>query len=195
MSSSDLDTSRRWFLTGAVATMSGIGGLFAAVPFVAAWAPSDRAKAIGAPVEIDISKLEPGQRTVVKWQGKPVVVVRRTEASLAALVQLDERVRDPRSENADQQPKYATNAHRSIKPEFLVVVGLCTHLGCAPQYEAPPPVSTEGPGGFYCPCHGSRFDLAGRVYQGVPAPTNLPVPPHKYLSETVILVGEDSENA
>jgi ubiquinol-cytochrome c reductase iron-sulfur subunit len=195
MSSSDVDTSRRRFLTGAVATVGGIGGVFAAVPFVAAWSPSDRAKAIGAPVDIDISKLEAGQAMVAKWQGKPVVIVRRTEASLANIKKLDDQMRDPQSENVDQQPGYATNEYRSIKSEVLVAVGLCTHLGCAPTYNAPPAVNSGEPGGFFCPCHGSRFDLAGRVYQGVPAPTNLLVPPHKYLSESLIRVGEDSESA
>ena len=197
MSSSDIDTGRRRFLTGAVTVMGGIGGAFAAVPFIAAWTPSDRAKAIGAPVEVDISKLEPGQATRVKWQGKPVIVVRRTEASLAAIKQLDDKVRDPQSLE-EQQPEYATNEYRSIKPEYLVLVSICTHLGCAPSYRpevAPADLGPEWQGGFFCPCHGSRFDLAGRVYASVPAPTNLVVPPHKYLADGRILVGVDSESA
>jgi ubiquinol-cytochrome c reductase iron-sulfur subunit len=197
MSSSDIDTGRRRFLTGAVTVMGGIGGAFAAVPFIAAWTPSDRAKAIGAPVEVDISKLEPGQATRVKWQGKPVVVVRRTEASLASIRKLDDKVRDPQSLE-EQQPGYATNEYRSIKPEFLVLVGICTHLGCAPSYRpevAPADLGPEWEGGFFCPCHGSRFDLAGRVYASVPAPTNLVVPPHKYIADGRILVGVDAEGA
>jgi len=197
MSSSDIDTGRRRFLTGAVTVMGGIGGAFAAVPFIASWTPSDRAKAIGAPVEVDISKLEPGQSTRVKWQGKPVVVVRRTEASLEGIGSLDGKVRDPKSLE-EQQPVYAANEFRSIKPEFLVLVGICTHLGCAPTYRpevAPADLGPEWQGGFFCPCHGSRFDLAGRVYEGVPAPTNLLVPPHKYLSDSRILVGVDEEEA
>jgi ubiquinol-cytochrome c reductase iron-sulfur subunit len=196
MSSSDIDTGRRRFLTGAVTVMGGIGGVFAAVPFIAAWTPSDRAKAIGSPVEVDISKLEPGQATRVKWQGKPVVVVRRTEASLASIKKLDDKVRDPQSLE-EQQPGFATNEYRSIKPEFLVLVGICTHLGCAPSYRpevAPADLGPEWEGGFFCPCHGSRFDLAGRVYASVPAPTNLVVPPHKYLGKGRILVGVDAES-
>jgi ubiquinol-cytochrome c reductase iron-sulfur subunit len=176
--------------------MGGIGGAFAAVPFIAAWTPSDRAKAIGAPVEVDISKLEPGQATRVKWQGKPVVVVRRTEASLASITKLDDKVRDPQSLE-EQQPGYATNEYRSIKPEYLVLVAICTHLGCAPSYRpevAPADLGPEWEGGFFCPCHGSRFDLAGRVYASVPAPTNLVVPPHKYLANGRILVGVDAES-
>lgn len=197
MSSSDIDTGRRRFLTGAVTVMGGIGGAFAAVPFIASWTPSDRAKAIGAPVEVDISKLEPGQSTRVKWQGKPVVIVRRTEAALAAIHKLNDKVRDPQSVE-EQQPAYATNEHRSIKAEFLVLVGICTHLGCAPTYRPEVAAADLGPewlGGFFCPCHGSRFDLAGRVYESVPAPTNLLVPPHKYLNDGRILIGVDTENA
>ncbi len=198
MSSSDVNTGRRRFLTGAVVAMGGIGSAFAAVPFVASWMPSERAKAIGAPVEVDIGKLEPGQMTRVKWQGKPVWVVRRSDAALESIKKLgDETLRDPDSSQAEQ-PDYVSGEFRSIKPEYLVLVGICTHLGCAPTYRpeiAPSDLGPEWEGGFFCPCHGSKFDLAGRVYAGVPAPTNLVVPPHKYLSETRILVGEDSEKA
>jgi ubiquinol-cytochrome c reductase iron-sulfur subunit len=197
MSSSDLNNSRRRFLTGAVVAMGGIGSAFAAVPFIVSWAPSDRAKAFGAPVEVDISKLEPGAIQRVKWQGKPVWVVRRTDAALASIKKLDAQMRDP-SSLEEQQPEYAANEFRSIKPEYLVLVGVCTHLGCAPSYRpevAPADLGREWEGGFFCPCHGSRFDLAGRVFQGVPAPTNLVVPPHKYLSDGRILVGVDSEKA
>ena len=197
MSSSDVSTARRRFLTGAVAVMGGIGSAFGAVPFIAAWTPSDRAKAIGAPVEVDISKLEVGSVVVVKWQGKPVWVVRRDEASLASIRKLDGLVRDPDS-TEEMQPAYATNENRSIKAEYVVLVGICTHLGCSPTYRpeiAPVDLGPEWEGGFFCPCHGSRFDLAGRVYPGVPAPSNLEVPPHKYLSDSRILVGVDPENA
>lgn len=197
MSSSDVNTGRRRFLTGAVAAVSGIGGAFAAVPFIAAWTPSERVKAIGAPVEVSIGSLEPGQMTRVKWQGKPVWVVRRTEEALASIRALDAKVRDPDSIE-DQQPAYATNEDRSIKPEYLVLVGICTHLGCSPSYRpevAPADLGPEWLGGFFCPCHGSRFDMAGRVYAGVPAPTNLVVPKHTYLAEDRILIGVDPENA
>lgn len=197
MSSSDVNTGRRRFLTGAVVTVGGIGGAFAAVPFIASWTPSERAKAIGAPVEVNIGSLEPGQMTRVKWQGKPVWVVRRTEEALASIRVLDETVRDPDSVE-EQQPAYAANEVRSIKPEYLVLVGICTHLGCSPSYRpevAPADLGPEWQGGFFCPCHGSRFDMAGRVYAGVPAPTNLVVPKHTYLAEDRILIGVDPENA
>jgi len=197
MSSSDVNPDRRRFLTGAVVAMGGIGSAFAAVPFIASWAPSERAKAIGAPVEVDIGKLEPGQLTRVKWQGKPVWVVRRTERALEALSAVEPKLRDPAS-SAPQQPPYAANEYRSIKPEYLVLVGICTHLGCSPSYRpevAPADLGEDWLGGFFCPCHGSRFDFAGRVYAGVPAPTNLVVPPHRYLSDSTILIGEDPETA
>ena len=198
MSSSDVNTGRRRFLTGAVATMGGIGGAFAAVPFIAAWTPSDRAKAIGAPVEVNIGSLEPGQMTRVKWQGKPVWVVRRTEEALATVRSLGaDTLRDPDSMESEQPP-YATNEVRSVKPEYLVLVGICTHLGCSPSYRpevAPADLGPDWKGGFFCPCHGSRFDMAGRVYAGVPAPTNLVVPKHTYLAEDRILIGEDPETA
>jgi len=196
MSSTDANIGRRRFLTGAVTVVGGIGTAFAAVPFIAAWTPSDRAKAIGAPVEVEIGSLEPGQMTRVKWQGKPVWVVRRSEAALQLVREMDEsKLRDPGS-TEEQQPPYAANDVRSIRPEYLVLVGICTHLGCAPTYRpeiAPADLGPEWQGGFFCPCHGSRFDLAGRVYAGVPAPTNLEVPPHKYLSDSRILVGVDQE--
>jgi ubiquinol-cytochrome c reductase iron-sulfur subunit len=155
--------------------------------------PSERAKAAGAPVEVDISKLEMGQMIRVQWRGKPVWVVKRTEEMLQALPDLNDQLRDPDSTDP-QQPEYAQNVNRSIKPEILVAVGICTHLGCSPSFvpEAiPQPYDAHWKGGFFCPCHGSRFDLAGRVYKAVPAPLNLEIPPHKYISETLILVGED----
>jgi ubiquinol-cytochrome c reductase iron-sulfur subunit len=155
--------------------------------------PSDKAKAAGAPVEADISKLEPGQMIRVQWRGKPVWVVSRTPAMVEALPGLNDQLRDPES-NESEQPEYTRNAQRSIKPEVLVLVGICTHLGCSPSFRpevAPADLGPDWKGGFFCPCHGSTFDLAGRVYRGVPAPLNLVVPPHRYVSNTVILVGED----
>ena len=197
MSSDGVHAGRRRFLTGAVTVVGAVGGACAAWPFASSWQPSERAKAIGAPVEVDISKLEPGAQITVKWRGKPVWVVRRTEAALASLKELDNIVRDPNS-SEPQQPSYARNEYRSIKPEYLVLVGICTHLGCSPKYYRAQDSHSMGPdwyGGFFCPCHGSRFDYAGRVYPGVPAPTNLEVPPYKYLSDSKIIVGDDGENA
>jgi len=185
---------RRRFLTGAVSVVGGAGAIGAGWAFATALMPSERAKAAGAPVEVDISKLEPAQMLRVKWRGKPVWVLRRTEEQLETLPALDPMLRDPRSEEA-QQPAYARNEHRSIKPEYLVLVGICTHLGCSPSYVRASAAHALGPdwkGGFFCPCHGSRFDLAGRVFQSVPAPLNLVVPPHTYLSDTRVLVGVDA---
>jgi len=191
--SNEVDLNRRRFLTAATSVVGGVGAAFAVVPFVASMNPSERAKSLGAPVEVDISKLDEGQMLSVEWRGKPVWVVRRTKDMLAALSTLDDTVADPASE-MDQQPEYAKNAYRSVKEEYLVLVGICTHLGCSPKFRpeiAPADLGDGWKGGFFCPCHGSRFDLAGRVYKGVPAPTNLPVPPHKYLADTRILIGED----
>jgi ubiquinol-cytochrome c reductase iron-sulfur subunit len=191
MSGDGVDTSKRRFLTAAATVVGGVGAVYTAVPFVASWMPSERAKAAGAPVEADISKLENGQMIRVQWRGKPVWMVRRTEEMLQALPTLDSRLRDPNSEEP-QQPVYCQNATRSIKPEVLVAVGICTHLGCSPSFvpEAlPQPYDPEWKGGFFCPCHGSKFDLAGRVYQGVPAPINLEIPPHKYISDSLVLIG------
>lgn len=190
--SQDLDLSRRHFLGVATAVTGGVGAVMAAIPFLASWKPSARAQALGAPVEVDIGKLEQGALLKVEWRGKPVWILRRTDAMLEGVRETDPEVRDPNSEQP-QQPEYARNEYRSIKPEYLVVVGSCTHLGCSPidRFE----VGSLGPdwyGGFYCPCHGSKFDLAGRVFQGVPAPLNLLVPPHRYLSDSVILIGSDS---
>lgn len=197
MSGDGVDIGRRRFLTGATTVVGAVGAAFAAVPFVVSFQPSERAKAIGAPVEEDIGKLEPGQMTVVKWRGKPVWIVRRTQEQLASLVSVEEKLRDPDSE-VEQQPPYAKNPYRAIKPEYLVLVGLCTHLGCSPTYRpeiAPSDLGPQWQGGFFCPCHGSRFDMAGRVYAGVPAPTNLEVPPYKYLSDSRIIIGVDQEAA
>ncbi len=169
----------------------------AAVPFAMSLWPSERAKAAGVPVEVDISRLEPGQKINVEWRGKVVWVIHRTPEMLAALPKLDGRVADPKSE-ADHQPAYAKNEDRSIKPEIFVAVGICTHLGCSPTFRpevAPPDLGADWPGGFFCPCHQSKFDLAGRVFKGVPAPSNLIIPPYKFLSDTRILVGADAKSA
>jgi ubiquinol-cytochrome c reductase iron-sulfur subunit len=160
--------------------------------------PSARAQAAGAPVEVDISKVEPGQLIRVEWRGKPVWIVRRTDTMLASLEGMDDKLRDPESEIQSQTPHFARNEYRSIKAEYLVLVGICTHLGCSPTYRpelAPADLGPEWKGGFFCPCHGSRFDISGRVFKNVPAPTNLEVPPYRYLSETRLLVGETEDTA
>lgn len=193
MSTEGVDKGRRRFLTNATVVAGAVGAGFAVVPFVSSMNPSARAQAAGAPVEADVSKLEPGQMMTVEWRGKPVWIVRRTERNLKDLPSLNEQLSDPSSE-MQQQPEYAKNETRSIKPEYSVLVGICTHLGCSPTYRpdiAPADLGPEWKGGFFCPCHGSRFDLAGRVYSGVPAPSNLVVPPYMFLSDTRILVGED----
>jgi len=196
MADGGIDTNRRRFLTATTSVVGAVGVGFAAVPFVTSMLPSARAKALGAPVEIDVDKLEPGQRIVVQWRGKPVWILRRTDDMLSELEALEPRLRDPDS-SAEQQPPYARNPHRSVKRELLVVIGLCTHLGCSPLYVREDEAGAHGlgaewRGGFFCPCHGSRFDLAGRVYQGVPAPLNLLVPPHRYSDSTVV-IGEHPE--
>jgi ubiquinol-cytochrome c reductase iron-sulfur subunit len=195
MSTDNVDTGRRRFLVASTSVVAAVGAGFVAVPFVSSWMPSERAKNAGAPVEVDISKLEEGRMMVVEWQSKPVWIVKRSEKTLSDLPTIDGDLRDPASENVDQQPAYAQNANRSIKPEILVLVGICTHLGCSPTFRPDIGAADLGGeswlGGFFCPCHSSKFDLAGRVFQGVPAPTNLVVPPHKYLSDNVILIGDD----
>ncbi|WP_018232409.1 ubiquinol-cytochrome c reductase iron-sulfur subunit [Thioalkalivibrio thiocyanodenitrificans] len=194
MANEGVNQGRRRFLVAATTVVGGAGVVAAAIPFLASWQPSARAQAAGAPVEVDISQIEPGQLIRVEWRGQPVWVVRRTEEMLDSLAELTPRLRDPDSEVESQQPPYAQNIHRSIKPEYLVVVGVCTHLGCSPAYRpevAPDDLGPEWRGGFFCGCHGSRFDLAGRVYRNLPAPTNLVIPPHFYLSDTLLLVGED----
>ncbi|MGA7799773.1 MAG: ubiquinol-cytochrome c reductase iron-sulfur subunit [Gammaproteobacteria bacterium] len=193
MSTDGVDKSRRRFLTAAATVVGGVGAVYVATPFVSSMQPSARAKALGAPVEADISKLEAGQLMRVKWRGKPVWIVNRTKKMLDDLPTLDSQLRDPKSLEP-QQPKYAQNEYRSIKPEYLVAVGICTHLGCSPTYRpevAPADLGVEWKGGFFCPCHGSRYDLAGRVYDGVPAPLNLEVPPYRYLTDTLVRIGED----
>ena len=193
MSAAGVDLKKRRVLTAAATVVGAVGAGFVAVPFVASMQPSARAKAAGAPVEADISKLEMGQMLRVKWRGKPVWVVRRSPEMLAALPGLDGSLRDPDSEQSEQ-PSYCKNTVRAIKPEFFVAVGICTHLGCSPTFRPDMSAADLGAGwkgGFFCPCHGSTFDLAGRVYQGVPAPLNLVVPPHQYLSDSQLLIGED----
>jgi len=181
-------------LIAATSAVGAVGVGFALVPFIAAMNPSAKARAAGAPVEADISKLEPGGLLRVKWRGKPVWVVHRTPEMLATLPSLEGKLADPNSE-VPQQPEYAKNPTRAIKPQFWIGVGICTHLGCAPIYRpdvAPEDLGPEWKGGFFCPCHGSFFDLAGRVYAGVPAPTNLVIPIHTYLSDTTILIGAET---
>ena len=196
MSNGGTNDGRRRFLTAATSVVGAAGVVGLAVPFVGSWNPSARARAAGAPVKINIGSIEPGQMITEEWRGKPVYVVRRTQEALDSIGKLDEQVLDPGSE-VPQQPDYAKNEGRSIKPEYLILIGLCTHLGCAPMYR--PAVGAEDLGGeewlggFFCPCHGSKFDLAGRVYKSVPAPTNLEVPPHSYESASVVVIGIDQE--
>ncbi|WP_347332808.1 ubiquinol-cytochrome c reductase iron-sulfur subunit [Marinimicrobium locisalis] len=191
-----VNKTRRRVLTAATSVVGAVGVVGAAVPFVGSWNPSAKAKAAGAPVRANIGKMEPGQMITVEWRGKPVYIVRRTEEAIEGLKKVRDELRDPASEEP-QQPEYAQNPTRSIKPEYLVLLGLCTHLGCAPLFRPEVGSADLGgeswQGGFFCPCHGSKFDMAGRVYQGVPAPTNLEVPPHRYESDSLLVVGEDQE--
>ncbi|HEX4884968.1 MAG TPA: ubiquinol-cytochrome c reductase iron-sulfur subunit [Casimicrobiaceae bacterium] len=189
------DQRRRRFLIGATGVVGGLGAAAAAAPFVMSLFPSERAKAAGAPVEVDIGKLEPGQKIDVEWRGKVVWLIRRTPEMLASLPKVEPQLADPKS-NGSEQPAYAKNETRSIKPEVLVAVGICTHLGCSPTFRkdvAPADLGPDWLGGFFCPCHQSKFDLAGRVYKGVPAPTNLVIPPHKYVADAKVLIGEDAK--
>ncbi len=191
------DIRRRRFLTGTASVIGGVGACFTAVPFIASFQPSERAKAIGAPVEVDISKLEPGQRLIQKWRGKPVWIVRRTPEMVESLKKFEAgMLRDPTSTDS-AQPTYAKNEWRSEKPEYLVLVGVCTHLGCSPSFVPEAGASGMGQpwnGGFFCPCHGSKFDLAGRVFMGVPAPMNLEVPPYQFITATRLVIGVDKEH-
>lgn len=196
MKDDGVNEGRRRVLTALTSVVGAAGAVGVAVPFVGSWNPSARAKAAGAPVNFNIAKLEPGQMATVEWRGKPVFIVRRTKEALKSLEDVQGSLRDPDSQKS-AQPTYAKNAYRSIKEEYLVTLGLCTHLGCAPTYR--PDVGAEDLGGaswlggFFCRCHGSKFDLAGRVLQGVPAPVNLEIPPYMYLSDDVIRIGEDQE--
>ena len=198
MTSDGVNSGRSKFLTAATSVVGVAGAVGIAVPFVGSWNPSAKAKAAGAPVKADIGKLEPGQMVVVEWRGKPVYVLHRTEEQIADLPQLNGDLKDPDSQISDQ-PAYITGIDRSIRPDILVVVGLCTHLGCAPKFR--PEVGAadlggdEWLGGFFCPCHGSKFDLAGRVYAGVPASANLVVPPYSFEGDSVLVIGVDTEAA
>ncbi len=192
MAKDEVNQSRRRFLIAATSVLGGIGAAFTSVPFASSWWPSARAKAADAPVEADIGKLEPGQQMTIEWRGKPVWIIRRSDEMLQALARNEERLRDPES-IVDQQPSYAKNLYRSIKPEILVLIGVCTHLGCSPKYR--PDIGGLGkdwPGGFYCPCHGSTFDMSGRVFKGVPAPLNMEVPPYHFVKNDVIVIGVDN---
>lgn len=192
----NVDQSKRRMLLAATAAAGGVAAAGAGAPFVLSLMPSERAKAAGAPVEVDISTIEPGTMISVEWQGKPVWIVRRTPEMLGLLSKNDGDLADPTS-SIPQQPEYCNNATRSIKPEILVVLGVCTHLGCSPTYRpevSPADLGANWTGGWFCPCHGSRFDLAARVFKGVPAPTNLIIPPHQYLSETKLLIGDDNRS-
>jgi ubiquinol-cytochrome c reductase iron-sulfur subunit len=195
MSDQQVDQAKRtWLIASSCA--GAVGGLATAVPFVSTFAPSERAKAAGAPVEVDIGAIKPGEKLTVEWRGKPVWIVRRTPEQVEALKKLDPQLADPASERkAYPIPAYAKNELRSIKPEYFVAVGICSHLGCSPsdKFQAGPQPSLpdDWTGGFLCPCHGSTFDLAGRVFKNKPAPDNLEVPPHMYLSDTKLIIGED----
>ena len=193
-----VDSNRRRFLTVATSAVGAAGAVGIAVPFLGSWNPSAKAKAAGAPVKADISKLEPGQMVVVEWRGKPVYVVHRTQEMLQALPGLNGELKDPDS-TISKQPAYITGDDRSIRPELLVIEGLCTHLGCAPKFRPEVGAADLGgddwKGGFFCPCHGSKFDLAGRVYSGVPASSNLVVPPHSFESQNVVVIGVEAEAA
>jgi ubiquinol-cytochrome c reductase iron-sulfur subunit len=188
------DKTRRNLII-ATSAVGGAAGLGAAVPFVASMWPSERARAAGAPVQVDLTKIGPGELAVIEWRGKPVWVIRRTKEMLASLKSVEGRLSDPASK-ASEQPKYATNEYRSEKPEIMVMEGVCTHLGCSPQMkpaDAKAEMGGDWAGGFYCPCHGSKFDLAGRVFRGAPAPVNLKVPPYEFVSDATLVIGEDKE--
>jgi len=190
-------SGRRKFLVAVTSVAGGIAGVAIATPFMLSMMPSERAKAAGAPVEVDISKLEPGMLLMVEWRGKVVWILNRTPEMLETLAKVEGELADPNSEK-QQQPEYAKNRTRSIKPEILVTEGVCTHLGCSPVFRkeiAPADLGPDWLGGFFCPCHGSKFDLAGRVYKSVPAPTNMVVPPHVYLSDSRLLIGSESEGS
>jgi len=198
MSNDGVNTGRRRFLIATTAVGGAAGAVGVAVPFVKSWNPSEKAKAAGAPAKADVSKIEPGAMVVAEWRGKPIYLVRRTDESVGLLEGLAGRLKDPANDNKAQQPTYADNVTRSRKPEIAVLEGVCTHLGCAPKFHPevkPEPFDSEWKGGFFCPCHGSRFDLAGRVFNGSPAAANLKVPPYSYLDENTIVIGVDEENS
>ncbi len=187
-----IDEDKRKFLLTTTSVIGGVGALCALTPFVSSWMPSAKARAAGAPVEVDLSKLEPGQQVTVEWRGKPVWIIKRTQEMIDSLKGHEDRLRDPNS-LVEQQPEYAKNSYRSIEPEYLVLIGICTHLGCIPKYKPyEQELGKDWPGGFYCPCHGSSFDLAGRVFKHVPAPINLAVPPYRFVKKDVIIIGEEA---
>ncbi|MGO3768769.1 ubiquinol-cytochrome c reductase iron-sulfur subunit [Halomonas sp. KG2] len=199
MADNGVNKGRRRFLVGATSVVGAVGAVGVAVPFVASWQPSARARAAGAPVQADISKLEPGQRMTVEWRGRPIWIINRTPEMIERTEALGaDSLADPDSE-VPQQPAYIQGGLRSIKPEIGVLIGICTHLGCSPLFRPEPNAEGVGvenwPGGFFCPCHGSRFDLAGRVFNNVPAPINLEVPPYRFENDDIIVVGEDEEAA
>lgn len=198
MSQDGVNNSRRLLLLGSTAAVGAVGAGFVAVPFLASWNPSEKAKAAGAPAKVDISKLEPGAMLTAEWRGKPVFIVRRTPEVLGMLDGLTDRLKDPANENKAQQPEYADNLQRSRQPEVLVLLGVCTHLGCAPKFYAevkPEPFDSDWKGGFFCPCHGSRFDMSGRVFNGSPAADNLVVPPYSFEGDNILVIGIDEETA
>lgn len=193
MTADEVDKGRRRFLTAATTVIGGVGAAFIAYPFLASWLPSEKAQALGAPVEVDISKIEPGQKITVAWRGQPIFIVHRTKAELATLPVVESMLRDPLSKESIQ-PSYAANPYRSIKEDIFVAIGICTHLGCVPLFKPDKgSVDASWEGGFFCPCHGSKYDMSGRVYKGVPAPTNLVIPPYSYKNEMLIVIGEDAE--
>ncbi|NOZ54101.1 MAG: ubiquinol-cytochrome c reductase iron-sulfur subunit [Gammaproteobacteria bacterium] len=194
----DVDHQKRRILTTAATLVGGVGVAYVATPFVLSMDPSAKAQASGAPVEVDVSKLKYGQLMTVEWRGKPVWILRRSEEMLHRIQEGSDSMRDPKSDELSQQPPYARNEFRAVNSEFMVMIGICTHLGCAPTFRpeiAPADLGAEWQGGFFCPCHGSTYDLAGRVYEGVPAPSNLVVPPYRFLTDTRILIGVDTESA
>ncbi len=197
MNNDGVDKGRRRLLIGATSAVGAVGAVGAAVPFIASWNPSAKAKAAGAPVRVKVDKLEMGQQVIAAWQGKPIFILRREQGMLENITQQNDRLADPAS-NESEQPDYAKNEYRSRKDDLLVLIGLCTHLGCSPKIFTevkPMEFEVDWKGGYHCPCHGSKFDLAGRVYQGVPAPTNLVVPPYSYIDDNTIIVGVDEESA
>jgi ubiquinol-cytochrome c reductase iron-sulfur subunit len=197
MANEEVNSGRRRFLTASTAVVGAVGAGFAAVPFIKSWTPSARARFAGAPVSQDISALAEGQQLVVSWRGQPIFIARRTKAMLDLLPQMDALVADPKSD-ASEQPAYAKNDMRAIKPEILVLVGVCTHLGCAPDFKPevkPEPFDSDWKGGYFCPCHKSRYDLSGRVYKAQPAPTNLPVPPYYFENDNTVVIGVDPQGA
>jgi len=187
----EINLGRRRFLLGFTMAFGALGAGFVSIPFIGSWLPSSQTKALGAPVDVDVSVLEPGQKVTIAWRGQPIFLIQRPESILNKLSSFGEKLRDPNSEEK-QQPDYANNLHRSIRSDILVLLGVCTHLGCVPLYRPKLGEVEEGwPGGFFCPCHGSKFDLAGRVFKGVPAPKNLLVPPYKFLNDKVVRIGEE----